>query len=279
MFWKRVKENRRHRIIAAVAFVVMVAVNALANILPLNGQTSGQVSDKYANLFAPIGFTFLIWSVIYLLLAAYTLFQLGYLREKKSKLKPELMNRVTTYYIASSLLNAAWIFAWHYEVFWLSVIIIFGMLYCLVRINTLLKVGKFAKDGGAKFTTRERLLVKAPFSIYFGWITVACIANVTTWLVSLKWDGWNWGADVWTVTMLIVGAIVALLTMFRFRDVLFGCVFLWAYLGILAKHLAGNGWHSEHPAVIGSAVSLIAVLLLYTAYLTYVEYDLPKRLV
>ena len=188
------------------------------------------------------------------------------------------MNQVTKYYIASSLLNAAWIFTWHYEVFWLSVLIIFAMLYCLIQINQLLKVGKFAKDGGARFTTREKLLVKAPFSIYLGWITVASIANVTTWLVSMEWDTWGWGEERWTVTMLITGAIIALLTMFRFRDVLFGTVFIWAYFGILAKHLAGDGWHGDYPAVIGSVVSLLAVLVLYTLYLTYAEYEFPKRL-
>ena len=94
MLLRKSKENRQQRVIAAVAFVVMVSVNALANILPFNGQTSGAVSDKYANLFAPAGFTFAIWSVIYLLLGAYTLYQLGYWREKKSKLKSELMNQV-----------------------------------------------------------------------------------------------------------------------------------------------------------------------------------------
>jgi len=271
MLGRKPKEKRGLRVVAAVAFVVMVTVNALANILPINGQTSGEVSDKYANLFAPAGFTFAIWSVIYLLLAAYTVYQLVGLKGK-SQLKPEVLNRVTPHYIASSLLNAVWIFAWHYEVIWLSVILIAGILFTLIRINTIL-------DENKKYTSRERLLVRAPFSVYFGWITVATIANVTTWLVSVKWDGWGWNAEQWTVTMLTVGVLIALATMYRFRDVLYGLVIIWAYVGILAKHLMDSGWGGDFPMVIGSLVSLLAILALYALYLTYTEYDFPKKLV
>ena len=63
--------------LAAATFILMVVVNALANILPINGIGTGAVSDSYPNLFAPAGITFAIWGVIYLLLAAYTVFQLG----------------------------------------------------------------------------------------------------------------------------------------------------------------------------------------------------------
>ena len=45
------------KIITAVTFAAMVAVNALANILPINGVNTGQVSDAYPNLFAPASIT------------------------------------------------------------------------------------------------------------------------------------------------------------------------------------------------------------------------------
>ena len=48
------------RIVSALSYVVMVAVNGLANALPLYGVTTGAVSDTYVNLFAPAGVTFAI---------------------------------------------------------------------------------------------------------------------------------------------------------------------------------------------------------------------------
>jgi hypothetical protein len=46
------------KVIAAATFILMVTVNALANILPINGIETGAVSDSYPNLFAPAGITF-----------------------------------------------------------------------------------------------------------------------------------------------------------------------------------------------------------------------------
>ena len=67
--------------LVAVTYVVMIAMNGLANALPLNGRTTGAVSDAYGNLFAPTGLTFAIWGVIYLLLGAHVLYQLGLFRD------------------------------------------------------------------------------------------------------------------------------------------------------------------------------------------------------
>ena len=92
MFWKKKpKENSVHRWWAAVAFGVMVIINAAANLLPINGNTSGEVSDSYPNLFAPAGYTFVIWGVIYLLLGLYSAWQLGYWREKNLIKKPSMI--------------------------------------------------------------------------------------------------------------------------------------------------------------------------------------------
>ncbi len=49
----------------------------------------------------------------------------------------------------------------------------------------------------AELSTRDRLLVRLPFSVYFGWITVATIANVTVWLVSIEWDGFGFSEPAW----------------------------------------------------------------------------------
>ena len=57
------------------AFAVTILFNALANALPLNGQTTGAISDKFPSLFTPAGFTFGIWGLIYLLLLVFVVWQ------------------------------------------------------------------------------------------------------------------------------------------------------------------------------------------------------------
>jgi hypothetical protein len=67
--------TRVTRFIVLLTYIYMVGMNALATTLPLNGQSTNEISDRYDTLFAPIGFTFSIWGVIYLLLGVYTVFQ------------------------------------------------------------------------------------------------------------------------------------------------------------------------------------------------------------
>ena len=98
-----------------ITFILMVVVNALANILPINGIGTGAVSDSYPNLFAPAGITFAIWGVIYLLLAAYTVFQLGLFKKNRS-MSDALMNKIGVVFSISSIANTVWIFSWHYGI-------------------------------------------------------------------------------------------------------------------------------------------------------------------
>ncbi len=259
MAWLDRKDSTRLRSAAAITFAVTLVVNAMANILPLNGQTSGQVSDSYPNLFAPAGFTFSIWGVIYLLLAVYVIWQLRIaFHDRRSKLKASTIDKITPYFIISSVLNVLWIITWHYNVIWLSVPLIVGMLYSLARINLEL----YDKH----FSPKERIVVRAPFSVYFGWLTVATIANIITWLVSEDWKALGQSGELWTVIILIFGALVGILGMLRLRDVLYGMVFIWAYTGILVKHVSSTGWNAEHEVIIGALWALIAVLTLISAY-------------
>jgi hypothetical protein len=102
------------------------------------------------------------------------------------------------------------------------------------------------------------MLVRNPFAIYFGWISVASIANVTTWLVSIGWNGGGIKPDIWTIGMLIVAAILGIVVMYRNRNYAYGLVFVWAFYGILAKHV--TTFDGQHQAVIGALWALIAVL-------------------
>ena len=127
--------------LVVATYLIMITLNALANGLPLNGRTTGAVSDAYPNLFAPTGLTFAIWGVIYLLLAAHVLYQLGLFQpagavfEGDATARVTLLERVGVLFSLSSLANAAWIVTWHYDLIGLSTVLLITMLVLLILIT------------------------------------------------------------------------------------------------------------------------------------------------
>lgn len=245
---------------ALAAYVVMLVVNSLAGSTTfIGGIQTGDVSDIYANLFAPAGFTFSIWGVIYLLLAGFLLRAFGVIRTRKPQIKPDAMNQALMYTAVTSALNVLWLLAWQYQVLWLSVIIMLGLLVALIRVVTLLH--------STPMSRAEYWLVRVPFSVYLGWISVATIANVTAWLVSVGWNGFGVSEGAWTIIVLIVGGVIALLHGFAKRDAAYVAVFVWAYFGILFKHLSEGGFDLAYPSVIVSLAVLLPVLAMTTVQL------------
>jgi hypothetical protein len=216
------------KVFVAVTYLAMVTVNFMANYLPINGVTSGQVSDSYPNLFAPAGITFSIWGLIYVLLGVYAFYQLGCLEKKKTKNWFKLTDKIGLYFIISSLANILWIFSWHYGFIGLSFLWIIIILISLIKIADILRKEKLSSG--------ERSFIFIPFSVYFGWITVAVIANITVFLVSLGWNGFGVSENFWTILILIVSAIIGLWRMFKDKSIFYGLVFIWAYLGIFIKN-------------------------------------------
>jgi hypothetical protein len=236
------------KIFTAIAYVAMVTVNVLANSLPINNRSTGAISDAYPNLFAPAGITFSIWGLIYLLLGAYVVYQFT----KNSQAKEALINKINPLFLATSLANVAWIFAWHYDYIGISVIIMLVLLGLLIKIADLIRV--------ETFTLKERPLICAPFSVYFGWITVATIANITVFLVSLSWNGFGIADYIWTSVILLIGALIGILRMRKDLNVPYGLVLIWAYLGIMLKHVSAGGFGGKYPSII---VTLVICLLLF----------------
>lgn len=257
------KTNTFIKVLTTVSFLVMISVNALANILPINGVKTGEVSDSYRNLFAPAGITFAIWGLIYLLLAGYTLYQLGFFQSNTSAFKGNLLNKVGIYFSLSSIANALWIFAWHYFHIALSVLLMIIILVCLILINQ--------ETTKTQLSLREKIFVRLPFSVYFGWITVATIANITTLLVSLGWDGFGISEAIWAIVIIIVGFVIAVATMLKNHDFFYGLVIIWAYAGILLKHMSEKGFNGQYPAIITTVIICLIVLGVVEIYLLFFD--------
>jgi translocator protein len=232
------------QILNILAFVVVVAVNALANSLPINNQTTAQISGKYPTMFTPAGYVFSIWGVIYLGLLAFVVYQ-----ALPSQRDNPRLERLGYWFVWSCLFNSVWIFLWHYELILLSIFFMAGLLISLILIYLRLETGR------TRVTTGEGLLVRLPFSIYLGWISVASIANASVVLYDLGWDGFGTAEQITTVVMLAIGCVLGLLMVSRHREVAYPLVLAWAFAGIVVSQ------SDFRLVVIGASVAAVLMLL------------------
>ena len=241
------------KIFTVLGFIQMVMINSLANILPINGMTTGDLSDKLKNLFTPQGATFAIWGVIYSLLLVFTLRILLMPMVKKT----EVLSRL---FIVNTIFNSAWIFAWHYEYLLVSLGLMIGLLINLVQISLLLKT---TTDWSSKIT------LQLPFTVYFGWISIATIANVTAVLVGYEWGGFGISEELWTMIILAIGILVALSQVYYFKQITYVLVILWGYFGIYGKHTGLLGFENQYPNIVTLLIIAMVVMLLAGLRLSY----------
>lgn len=230
------------------AIVLMIVVNALANALPINGQNTGEISDRFDVYFTPAGYVFSIWGLIYLGLIAYAVYQALPAQRENPRLR-----RIGWWVVIGSLANTAWIFLWHYEVFPLTLPVMLVLLLTLIVIYLSLGINR------VKVSTAERLAVHVPFSIYLGWITVATVANAAALLDYIKWNAWGISEVAWMWIILAAVLVIAVIVNFTRRDIAYALVILWAVAGIGIKHATVTGVAA--PAWITFAV--VAVTLVY----------------
>jgi len=245
------------KVLAGVAYIAMVIMNFLANGLPLNNRSTGDISDAYPNIFAPAGPAFSIWGLIYLLLGMYVVYQFV----NKDRKIDILISKINPFFIATSIANIFWIFAWHYDYIGLSVLIMVTLLILLIKIADIIRVEQFTRIG--------KFIIRAPFSIYFGWITVASIANITVFLVSIGWDGFGISESVWMSIILLVGAGIGIIRMLKDKNIPYGMVLVWAYSWILFKHISPSGFDGAYPTVITTVIVCLALFVFFIGKLFF----------
>ncbi len=215
------------QIAVALSTIAVIVVNALANALPLNGLNTGEISDRFDVYFVPAGYVFAIWGLIYLALLGYSVYQALPAQRENPRLR-----RIGWPYVVSCAANIAWLFLWHYEIFELTIVAMVALLLLLIAIYLVLGIGR------SRVPAAETWLVRVPFSIYLGWITVATIANATSLLDYLNWSGWGIAPEWWAVIMLVAATIIASLVSLTRGDVAYVLVIVWAFAGIGVKHSA-----------------------------------------
>lgn len=215
--------------------ILALGVNVLATTLPLNGQNTGEISDRFRVYFVPAGYVFSIWALIYLGWIAFTIFQF----QPSQKENPRL-RRLGYLFALSNIVNAAWLLCWHYNRFGLSVLVMLTLLGLLITSYLRLDVNR------SRVSRLEYWSVDVLFSLYVGWITVATVANISDWLYFVGWDGFGIPAQTWAVIMLAVASLLGLAMALMRKDTGYLLVLVWAFVGIAVKQTAA-------PIVVSSA--------------------------
>lgn len=238
-----------HQIITILVTVLTITLNILANALPFNGQGTGEISDRFDILFVPAGYVFAIWFFIYVGLIAFTVFQ-----AKPSQAENPLLRKIAPAYWIANMANNIWLFLWHWNLFPLTLLAMITILISLLYLYM-----QFMKNP-QPLTKAEKWLVKLPFSVYLGWISVATIANVSQVLFFANWSGFGISATIWTVIMVLVATIIGILMLVRERNMSYALVLVWSFIGIAAKQ-SGNALIAN-TAYLGTGLLLIIGLLI-----------------
>jgi benzodiazapine receptor len=237
--------------LTVAVFVATVAVNAAANVLPINGQQTGVISDRFDVLVIPAGYVFSIWGLIYLLLAAFTIDQ-----ARPSRAADPTLRRLGWLPALSGVLNTGWLLLFHYEAFVLTVPVMVALLVTLIAINAITFADRERLTGLARWT------VRLPFSVYLGWITVATIANIAQTLDSIGFDAFGIEPTLVASAVLLVGLAIAVTFVLRFADAAYGAVIVWAYAGIAVKEAdtALVPWVAAGGAVLVGGLVLATIV-------------------
>ncbi|HTP03096.1 MAG TPA: TspO/MBR family protein [Anaerolineales bacterium] len=234
-----------------LSVLLALAVNILAAALPLNGQNTGDISDRFKVYFVPAGYVFAIWGVIYIGWIAFAIYQ----ALPAQKASPRL-RKLGYLFALSGVLNAAWLFCWHYNRFGLSVLVMLGLLAVLIASYLRLDVGR-TSVGAA-----EKWCVDVPFSVYLGWISVATIANISDWLYSIGWNAFGIAPEIWAVIMLTIAALIGVLMALFRMDAAFLFVLVWSFVGIAVKQSAAPlvAYTAAFLALIALGLAVFSIL-------------------
>jgi hypothetical protein len=231
--------DRLWSILVLIATIGTIIFNGLASTGRVGGVTPAEISDKYPTPITPAGYAFAIWSLIYLGLAAFSIYQL--LPKNLDKFR-----RIRVLYIVTAILNCSWIYFWHQGQIALCLAIIAGFAFTLFLINRDLQSYSGLSDYWA---------AKAPFGIYFGWVTAATLVNFA---ISLKYFNVDLSASAWTWTavgLIALAATLGVLIRYRLSNYLYPLAIAWALTAIGVKQ------SGQTLVVVATALGTIACLI------------------
>lgn len=215
--------------IATLAAIVgTLLVNTLSNFFPPGGKNVGEIANTILSgvLITPANYAFAIWGLIYVGLIAYGCYQLG-VKQRQDL----VIQRASQYLIIACVAQMVWIFLFTLQYFALSIAAMLAILIPLILSYQTLNTGRLPDNRSRRWYARY------PFSIYLAWISVATVVNVASALYAAGWGGWGLSGAAWTVTMIVVTALIGAGVIVRRQDIPFTLIFIWAYGAIAVRHM------------------------------------------
>lgn len=235
-----------------IFFILTVIINGLAGSTTLiGGQDTAAVSDKYPTLITPAGYVFAIWGIIYALLGIFVIYQ-ALPKQRDSG----FIEKIGWLFVLSSIINMAWLVVFQYEFLIVSVPLIIAYLMSLIGIYFRLNIGK------GKTSIKEKLAVHVPFSIYLGWLSIATIANISLYLVSIGWDGFGIASETWAVLIIAVALVLTMLMLGIRKDLAYALVVIWALVGISVNQTNAMIVLATQVGAVIAAIATLAVAAL-----------------
>lgn len=240
----------RTRQVGVTAAAVFCAVGTLIGTGVLGTEvadSAGGALAADATLLAPAGPAFSIWSVIYLGLAAFTVWQW-----LPGRAGDPRMRRIGWLAAASMVLNAVWLLVTQRDWIWVSVLVILALVAVLAAL-----MSRLVQSSAS--TLLERIVVDATFGLYLGWVCVATCANIAAAFVSSGVTPSAGVADLLAVLVLIAvaGLGVALAARLHAR----WAVALAAAWG-LAWIAVGRLLDAPESTITGIAAAIAAIVVL-----------------
>lgn len=235
------------RWLVPITTLATIAVNALANILPIAGRLTGEISDGFPVLVTPAGYVFAIWGVIYVGIVGYAVWQ-----SLPAQAANPRAQAVALPVVVGNLANLVWILLWHY--LWIPASLVAMLVLLASLIVTYLRLRASGRRGAARPALGERVWARGTFSVYLGWITVATVANVTIVLYDVGWGGGVLPAQVWAAVVLVVATALGVRMLVRHADLAYAAVLVWAFVGIVVMQ-----WGAT--VVVGTAIVGVLALL------------------
>ena len=223
-------------VLNVISFLLHVTIAYMTQFKLINEKDIGEISDQYASLVTPAGFTFAIWGIIYTCLVIFCVYHIvmAYKRNKKTEANKDL-RRIGPAFILINLASVAWIIAWVSGQLLLSVFLIVAQLAALSYIHIRLHIHNPVRNPASKIAT------ELPLSIYLGWISMATIANTSAYLLGTGWDGWGIPDRQWAIIMVCATTILGLFMLFIRRNLAVALVLAWSFYGIISNLSALDG--------------------------------------
>lgn len=230
------QNDKLRQFLVVFSVVTMIVMNYLSNERVFGGMTNGEISEKYPTLITPAGYAFAIWGLIFLGLLGFAVYQ-----ALPSQRTNPRFRAVGWLVVINTLCNAIWSTLFNNERIGIALMVILVMLFSVAIIEQRLlmhyRVPVVAPDLDATLPespapVAETWLARIPFSIYFGWLTVATILNVAVYLKATEFDLLGTSEQTWAIAILIVGLVVGAWLFNRYRSVAYILVFAWAYVAI-----------------------------------------------